>query len=387
MRILAVDDDAVARMALQGMVTSLGHVCTLARNGEEAWNLLHESRFDVLITDRVMPDMDGLELCRKIRAETVPGTAYLYVILASALGEEEQARDGMVAGADDYLAKPLRMRQLELKLIAAERVTGLLQQLAETTSELHETILQDAEKNRRLTSANQLQADMMAMLSHDARQPLAAVIGLIEATVEEWDNSPDDAKLRNLDRSAVAARRLDELIEDVLTMGNLDAGTISARPRPVVAAQAVREAITAAGGPEVGLAGDLEARVLVDPWHLRQVVTNLVANAVKYGLPPFTVTVRPGRAGNPGEGPDGACGRPEPLQIEVQDSGEGVPADFVPRLFDRFTRADSGVATLKQGTGFGLYIVQQLTRVNGGRIDYRPGRPAGACFVVSLPPA
>ena len=370
MKVLAVDDDTVARMAMHGMVTSLGHQCLLGRNGSQAWNLLQDGDFDVLITDRVMPDLDGLELCRKIRSESDPGAGYLYVILASALGEEEQARDGMLAGADDYLAKPLRLRQLELKLIAAERVTGLHSRLARTTDDLRLTTQRDAETNRRLSTANQLQADMMAMLSHDARQPLAAVIGLVEATVEEWDNSPDAARLKNLKRASSAARRLDQLIEDVLTMGNLDAGTISSRPRAVTVAETLAEAVTAAGSPEVELRGEPAAQALVDPWHLRQILTNLISNAVKYGRAPITVTVRTA----PGE-----------VEVDVQDSGEGVPVEFVPRLFDRFTRAETGIATEKQGTGFGLYIVRQLVEANGGHIRYRPGAPAGACFAVTLP--
>ncbi len=218
MRVLAVDDDTVARMAIHGMVTSLGHECLLGRNGAQAWELLQQAHFDVLITDRVMPDMDGLALCRKIRAEAGTGTDYLYIILASALGEEDQARDGMLAGADDYLAKPLRLRQLELKMIAAERVSALHRQLTRTTDDLRLTTERDAETNRRLTEVNQLQSDMMAMLSHDARQPLAAVIGFVESTLEDWDEVPDKIKLNHLGRAAAAARRLDQLIEDVLTM-------------------------------------------------------------------------------------------------------------------------------------------------------------------------
>jgi signal transduction histidine kinase len=371
MKILAVDDDMVARMAIHGMVTALGHECELGRNGDQAWTLLQEDTFDVLITDRVMPDLDGLELCRKIRAAADTDLGYLYIILASALGEEEQARDGMLAGADDYLAKPLRLRQLELKLIAAERVTALHNRLARTTDDLRLTTQRDAETNRRLSEANQLQADMMAMLSHDARQPLAAVIGLVEATLEEWDNSPDAMKVKHLGRASAAARRLDQLIEDVLTMGNLDAGTISCRPRPVVVAGTVAEAITSAGSPIVEVCGDLTAAALVDPWHLRQVMTNLISNAAKYGVAPITVTL--------GAGPLAT------VRIDVQDSGEGVPAEFVPRLFDRFTRAETGIATEKQGTGFGLYIVRQLIEANRGEIEYRPGEPVGACFRLTLP--
>jgi signal transduction histidine kinase len=380
MKVLAVDDDLVARMALHGMVTSLGHECLLARDGEEGWQLLQQAEFDVVITDRVMPDMDGLELCRRIRAQAGTSNDYLYVILASALGEEAEARDGMLAGADDYLVKPLRLRQLELKLIAAERVSSLHRRLTRATDELRLTTERDAETNQRLTEVNQLQADMMAMLSHDARQPLAAVIGYVEATRDDWDEAPDKIKLQHLNRAASAARRLDQLIEDVLTMGNLDAGTISSRARPVTVAETVAEAITATGGPEVDVQGDLAAVALVDPWHLRQVLTNLIANAIKYGRPPVRVTIAD-HSGPADSGTD------DQVTIEICDSGEGVPAEFVPRLFDRFSRAETGIAAQKQGTGFGLYIVHRLIEVNGGQVSYRPGEPAGACFTVTLPAA
>lgn len=376
MRILAVDDDAVARMAVRGMVSSLGHECLLAQDGAQAWETLRRNPVDVVITDRVMPDMDGLELCRRIRAASTDAQ-YTYIVLASAMGEDEQAREGMVAGADDYLTKPLRLRQLELKLIAAQRVTSLHRSLARLNDDLRSAMGAEAAINEQLTAANALQADMMAMLGHDARQPLAGVIGYVEGTLEEWATTPDDVRVKNLTRAADAARRLDQLIEDVLTMGNLDSGSISTRPAPVSVSTIVSEAVTAAAGrTPVTVLGD--ATALVDPWHLRQVMSNLIGNAVKYGTPPVTVTVRSDQAPGAGAGL---------VAIEVADRGEGVPAEFVPHLFDRFARASSGVATLKKGTGFGLYIVRRLVEVNSGRIEYAPVEGGGAAFVVTLPAA
>jgi signal transduction histidine kinase len=368
-RILAVDDDAVARMAMKGMVTALGHECVVARDGHQAWAQLQLESFDVIITDRVMPDLNGLELTRRIRAGSAI-TKYVYVILASALNEEEQARDGMLAGADDYLGKPLRLAQLELKLIAAERVTLLHHQLGHLNDDLRQTILRDAENNDRLTKANQLQADMMAMLGHDARQPLSGVIGYLEAVLEEWNTTPDALKQDLIGRAGSAARRVESLIEDVLTMGQLDSGAIAARPQPVQVSGILHEAIeSAAGRTPVDVEGEESLRAQVDPFHLRQIMTNLIGNAVKYGTTPIQVSAVP----------DG-----ERVSISVCDSGEGVPAEFVPQLFDRFTRAETGIATLKPGTGFGLYIVRCLAEANGGHISYRPGEP-GARFTVTLP--
>jgi signal transduction histidine kinase len=316
--------------------------------------------------------MDGLELVRRIRAAGA-NTSYVYVVLASGLGEEEHARDGMLAGADDYLAKPLRRGQLELKLISAHRVTTLHRHLERLNDDLRRTTIRDAETNRRLSNANQLQADMIAMLSHEARQPLTAVIGFTEATIDGWETTLDEIKREHLIKAAGAARRLDQLIDDVLTMANLESGAIRCRPTSLVVAETIREIIRVAVGPTpVDLIGDQSGRALVDPWQLRQIMTNLIVNATKYGLPPIRVSIEPVGSS---------------LEIHVTDSGEGVPADFVPRLFDRFSRAESGIATRKQGSGFGLYIVRRLLEANDGQIAYRPGVDTGARFTVTLPRA
>lgn len=143
MRVLVVDDDAVARLVVDRMVTSLGHECVLADSGSMAWRTFEADRaIDVVITDRLMPDMDGLVLCGKIRDSARPA-AYTYIVVSSGLGDDESAREGMLAGADDYLAKPLRQAQLELKLIAADRVRALHERLARLTEDLHQSARRD----------------------------------------------------------------------------------------------------------------------------------------------------------------------------------------------------------------------------------------------------
>jgi two-component system cell cycle response regulator len=164
-KILAVDDDAVSRVVVQAMVTSLGHECVLAANGREAWALLQEDPVDVVISDRVMPDMDGLELCRRIRAELDGG--YTYVVLASGLHEPAQAREGMLAGADDYLSKPLNRDELQLRLIAAERVSALHRRLEGLNAELRTAARRDPLTG--LSNRLQLQEDLATLADRVAR--------------------------------------------------------------------------------------------------------------------------------------------------------------------------------------------------------------------------
>jgi two-component system chemotaxis response regulator CheY len=164
-KILAVDDDAVSRVVVHAMVTSLGHDCILAASGREAWDVLTETPVDVVISDRVMPDLDGLELCRRIREELTDG--YTYVVLASGLKEPAQAREGMLAGADDYLSKPLNRDELQLRLIAAERVSALHRRLEAAGAELRAAARRDPLTG--LANRLQLQEDIATLADRVAR--------------------------------------------------------------------------------------------------------------------------------------------------------------------------------------------------------------------------
>jgi diguanylate cyclase (GGDEF)-like protein len=134
MRILVVDDEPLSRHVLQAAVEQLGHQWTAAENGQAAWQCFNQDRPDVLITDLLMPEVDGLELCRRVRADTRAG--YTYIILVTVLGERQDIVRGMDAGADDYLIKPVQLFDLQARLIAAQRVTDLHAELDRHRAEL-----------------------------------------------------------------------------------------------------------------------------------------------------------------------------------------------------------------------------------------------------------
>jgi diguanylate cyclase (GGDEF)-like protein len=134
MRILVVDDEPLSRHVLQAAVEQLGHQWTAAENGQAAWQCFTQDKPEVLITDLLMPEVDGLELCRRVRADTRAG--YTYIILVTVLGERQDVVRGMEAGADDYLIKPLQLFDLQARLIAAQRVTDLHAELDRHRAEL-----------------------------------------------------------------------------------------------------------------------------------------------------------------------------------------------------------------------------------------------------------
>lgn len=137
MKILIAEDDAVCRILLDRTLRVLGHECVVARDGEEAWRLwFDDPAVDVIVSDWVMPDMDGQELCDRVHNVTDPRRARPYFIFLTTLSDKEHLLAGLDAGADDHLAKPLDRDQLQARLKVAERVTEMQRRLTAQRDEL-----------------------------------------------------------------------------------------------------------------------------------------------------------------------------------------------------------------------------------------------------------
>ena len=185
--------------------------------------------------------------------------------------------------------------------------------------------------NEELQQVNRLNADVLGLVGHDVRQPLSpGARPPRDAGAEIWDEAPDEARIQRVDKALGAARRLSSLLDDILAMANLESGTIATRALPLSLRDVVVEALTDVhGGGAVQVTAEGDPRGHADPFHLRQMVTNLVGNALRYGADPVEVAI----VGGDGES-----------VVTVTDHGRGVPADFVPHLFERFRGSGRDVA-------------------------------------------
>jgi phosphoserine phosphatase RsbU/P len=127
MNVLIADDDPTSRIVLSATLTKLGHQVTVAKDGTEAWAAFETTEVPLLISDMVMPKVDGLELCRRIRAAKRP--KYTYIILLTSVGGKSGYLVGMRAGADDFINKPFDEEQLAARLVVAERILNLQSQV------------------------------------------------------------------------------------------------------------------------------------------------------------------------------------------------------------------------------------------------------------------
>jgi signal transduction histidine kinase len=255
-----------------------------------------------------------------------------------------------------------------------------------------------ARANARLADANQLKVDLMATLSHEINQPLFAITGYTDLLLQDWDDLDEDRRRTYVERLDTAGRTLRQLVADLLLMFRVEAGALTPNRAVVRLADVLSESLTLLSGAadvrvhaaplpgDSGEPGVLEPpAAFADPSHLRQMLVNLVNNAVKYGAPPIDVHLH----GPPADAPRARHSLPPAegwhrrVRITVRDHGPGIPDEFVPRLFDRFTRA----TTTKPGSGLGLFIVRQLVEANGGSVTYQHAHPHGATFTIDLPAA
>ena len=184
MKILIAEDDAVSRTILRRALEKLGHGCLAASDGEEAWGLYKENPdIDVIISDWMMPGVDGLELCRRVRDHGREG--YTYFIFLTALGDREHLLQGLEAGADDYLSKPLDRDELGMRLTSALRVTELHRRLAFQNEELEKLNRMLFEQSRQdpLTSLGnrlRLREDLQVLQSRTERYGHSYAVALCD---------------------------------------------------------------------------------------------------------------------------------------------------------------------------------------------------------------
>jgi DNA-binding response OmpR family regulator len=139
MRVLLAEDEAVSRRLLQSYLEKWGHEVVATESGAEAWKLFQDEDYQMVMTDWMMPEMDGLELIRRIRAARRP--LYVYAILLTARSHKEDLVKGMEAGADDFVAKPFDRDELRVRIRAGERIVQLERDLAAQNRALREALV------------------------------------------------------------------------------------------------------------------------------------------------------------------------------------------------------------------------------------------------------
>lgn len=175
MNTLIADDDPVTRLLLSSALTALGHTVREAANGREAWYAWLTGDYPLVISDWLMPDLDGLEFCRRIRAD--PRADYTYIVLLTACSGKTNYLEAMTAGADDFITKPFEKDAFAARVRVAERILGLHASLRAANTELERRV---GERTAELAAALQAKGEFFSRASHELRTPMHHILGFAQ---------------------------------------------------------------------------------------------------------------------------------------------------------------------------------------------------------------
>src|SRR5256886_3163544 len=216
MDILVADDDRTARFLLSSTLIELGHSVTEATNGCDAWEAWKREHHQLVISDWMMPGIDGLELCRRIRAEEASGFAYIVLITARA--GKANYLDAMDSGVDDFLRKPFERDRLIARVRVAMRILDLHQSLRLANTDLERRV---GERTAELEKALRVKSEFLSRASHELRTPMNHILRFAQL-LELDELTPDQqSSLQHILRSG---RRLLGLIDHILAVSQTHVG-------------------------------------------------------------------------------------------------------------------------------------------------------------------
>jgi signal transduction histidine kinase len=421
MEILIVEDDYISRNLLSKMLVEMGHQVVLTENGQQAWEHLETSPVKIVISDWMMPAMNGIELCRKIRNHPFEG--YVYIIMLTARDQKEDLVDVFQAGADDYIPKPFDPEELHARVMTGVRVVNLEERHIEVSSQIEakNSKLENTLKTLENTQAQMLQSEKMASIgqlaagvAHEINNPtgfvssnlktltdyqndIADLINKYQALMSQLTNQEQQPAISEPTLNAIEALKRFEkdidvefLLEDINDLiGDCREG-IDRIKKIVIDLKDFahpgddKEQLTDING---GIESTLnvvnneikyKATVHKDygdiptvrgiPQQLNQVFMNILVNAAqaieKKG--DIFIKTRP---------------KEQHVEVTISDTGSGIPPENLTKIFDPFfTTKDVG-----KGTGLGMNIAYNIIQKHNGTICVDSELGKGTAFKIALP--
>ena len=353
-RVLGVDDEPKNRELLRDLLEVGGYAVREAEDGIAALAKAASGTCDVILLDVMMPRMDGLEACRQLKAN--PATAHIPVLMVTALVDSEERHQGIAAGANDYLAKPIDRRDVLLRV-----------RNAICTKRLHDKV---QERLTQLRELETLRDNLTHMIVHDMRVPLMCISGSHDMILTEKSRlSPMQQEFVAMGLKNCSA--LIEMVRSLLDVSRLESGQMPFHQEPCDLLQIAQKAalsvdLLAREKKLVIRTGGDAAGILVDRDIIYRVFVNLLGNAIKCAPEDSTIGVSVTAAGGT-------------ARAMVTDLGRGIPAEFHQKIFEKFGQVDSRAAGRIQSSGLGLAFCKLAVEAHGGRIGVEsPSTPPKA---------
>jgi len=385
--LLIVDDDPVVRSLMRDALEDDGFTIIEAENGVEARAYCEEVVPALIVVDAVMPVMDGFELCAALRSRQQ--TAQIPILMATGLDDPGSIARAYEVGATDFIAKPLNWLMLSQRIRYMLRASGAFHELRENQQQLIAAFDELRENQERLTAAkntaeaaNKAKSEFLANMSHELRTPLNAIIGFA-SIMQQGIRGPidphytDDAKI-----IVDSGTHLLAIINDILDIAKAEANSLDLAEDLFDIAETVR--FCADMVAEMAKTGAISCAYRVEDalppfWgdmkKLRQVLINMLSNAIKFTPEGGSVTLSARRESDGG------------VAITIADTGIGMAPEDIPVALAPFGQVDGTLARKYEGVGLGLPLSKRLVEMHGGRFEIDSVIGNGTIITIVLPAA
>ncbi|MDA8403198.1 MAG: response regulator [Desulfobacteraceae bacterium] len=359
--ILVADDETATRHMITQYLKKKGYTVFEAADGFEAFTAIIDQTINIAIIDWMMPGMNGLELCRKIR--DYQKGPYIFIIMLTAKTKNNELIEGFEAGVDEYVHKPLNLQELMARIHVGARIVGLERKLLE--------------KQRELTNNNQMKNKFIGIVAHDLRNPLISIRGFSELLIKDSQNFTSEQN-EFLDIIHTTSRNMLAMINDLLDISRIESGNMLLDLQPgalkVMILERIQIVSLQAAKKHITIHKDLSTipEIVFDHHRMGQAVDNLVTNAIKFSPSGSNVYIKLKKVKSN-------------VHFDVTDEGPGIPQEEQHLLFSEFHRLSVRPTGGETSTGLGLTIAKKIIEAHNGKIEFESREGRGSTFRLILP--
>jgi len=419
-QLLIVEDSPTQLEQLKYILEQNGYSVRTAREGRTAYDLVVQNKPDLIISDIVMPEMDGYELCQKVKSN--PEFRDISIMLLTNLSDPKDVIKGLQSGADNFLTKPYnehfllsrvsyillnkelrqdtsssdmgihivfggqkyfinsdRMQIIDLLLSTYENAIQKNGELAEANKQLLNMHREIAKKNLELEKLNEEKNKFLRIAAHDLRNPISAILSFSVLLMEETWTRLDENEKEFLTIIKDSSEFMLKLLNELLDLSIIESGNLHLNLEEIEITDLIHRNIALnriiAEKKNINIlftSGFAKQRVKVDPVKTEQVLNNLISNAIKFSHTGKEIVVS-------ADLKDDVC------QIAVSDQGQGIPPADQQKLFQPFAKRSVLSTAGERSTGLGLSIVKKIVEGHGGKIWVESEVGKGSTFFVTFP--